>query len=39
MEKKVIYQNKRNFLEGEELLKVEELIRKEIFIKFRQETS
>ena len=39
MKKKVIYQKKRNFLEGEELLRVEELIRKEIFIKFRQETS
>ena len=39
MKKKVIYQKKRNFLEGEELLRVEELIRKEIFIKFRLETS
>jgi hypothetical protein len=39
MKKKVIYQKKRNFLEGEELLRVEELIRKDIFIRFRQETS
>ena len=39
MKKKIIYQKKKNFLEGEELLRVEELIKEEIFIKFRQETT
>jgi hypothetical protein len=37
--KKKVYQRKKNYLEGDELLKIEELIEKGIFITFREETN